>query len=66
MFTCHLLLYYQIDIRMDTNAHVCDMLNRAKHPWTKMWDDGHKRNYFYNTMTGESVWELPAGIVIEE
>ena len=31
--------------------------------WQEIWDERYKRNYYYNSETGESVWVKPAGFV---
>ena len=32
--------------------------------WQALWDLNYKREYYFNTRTGESVWEKPSGVRI--
>lgn len=34
-------------------------INALPPPWQEFFDDHHKRPYYYNTQTGESIWERP-------
>ena len=34
-------------------------INALPPPWQEFFDDNHKRPYYYNPQTGESVWERP-------
>ena len=36
-----------------------DEINELITPFQIFYDEESKRNYFFNTETGESVWELP-------
>ncbi|CAD8140610.1 unnamed protein product [Paramecium pentaurelia] len=40
-----------------------DEIQKIIYPWQVLFDDTWKKNYYYNPVTKESVWELPLDIV---
>ena len=49
----------------DINNNNNQIIN-INHHWKKYFDDKYKQIFYNNPFTGESVWELPEGAMVEE